>query len=744
MNKATTRRNAHASTFQFPHGDAILRNLAEGAAAVPTILLDAVSHPFHANRSFADLLGYSPEEVARLDIESIFDPDDAARMRQQVAALAAMDIAHCRSEPRLVHKDGSTTWVMVTATSLVDEHTGGLRCIMLQAIDIDKQKRAEAALAESESRWIFALEEAGQGVWDHDLRHGTVFYSRMWRMMRGFGFDEEIDGSRDAWLQRVHPDDRERILNESLRQDSGKLTQNAFEYRERHRDGHYIWILSRGRPIEWMPDGSVARIIGTDTDISGLKQQEARAAEEAAAVYHRHLAALKAAREAAEAAEQRAHSLARRDALTGLPNRRAFAEALGTAIARAEQGAGVYAILIMDLDRFKPVNDIHGHSIGDEVLREIAIRLEDLVGRSGTLARLGGDEFGAILDCPVAEDEAGKAAGELASRMLERIREPIAVDGRCVEIGASIGIAMCPADGPDSETLLRAADIAMYRSKQDGRGAFCFFAHGMEAELRDCATLESDLRHAIAKDEIHPHFQPLVRLADNRLVGFEILARWRHPTRGDIGSDRFIPVAERLGLVAHLTYSLLRHACLDARNWPADITLALNVSPTHLTDPSLPVKLLSILSDTGFPPQRLELEITETALVADLPTARAVLAALQAVGITISLDDFGTGYSSLHHLRELRFDKIKIDRSFVLAMSTDAASVKIVKWVVALAESLGMPATAEGIENVDAMKQVVECGAVYGQGYYLGKVMSASEVDKLLRAKGAPGHRQNT
>ena len=264
--------------------------------------------------------------------------------------------------------------------------------------DITERKHAEEALAESESRWNFALEGAGQGVWDHDLRHKKAYFSPMWRKMRGIGLDEWVDPSRDAWLARVHPDDRQRITDEADQQNAGELKQNSFEYRERHRDGHWMWILSRGRPVEWMPDGSVARIIGTDTDITSIKEAEARAAEEKADVYRKHLAALEKAHEATEAAHKLAESMARHDALTGLPNRRVFAETLRTAATRAARGSVGYAVLIIDLDRFKPVNDVHGHAAGDEVLREIATRLGSLARANDTVARLGGDEFGVILD----------------------------------------------------------------------------------------------------------------------------------------------------------------------------------------------------------------------------------------------------------------------------------------------------------------------------------------------------------
>ncbi len=600
--------------------------------------------------------------------------------------------------------------------------------------NISERRRVEAALAESESRWNFALEGAGQGVWDHDLKHGKAFYSRMWRQMRGFGLDETIDGSREAWLARVHPDDRARIIDQANRQNSGELAQNSFEYRERHRDGHYIWILSRGKAVEWNPDGSVARIIGTDTDITSLKEAEAQAAEEKEQTYRKHVAALEKAHEAAEAAQNLALSLARHDALTGLPNRRVFAEVLEAARQQAGRGGAQFAVLSLDLDRFKPVNDVYGHQAGDDVLSEVATRIGAVVRAGDMVARLGGDEFALIMHCNEGEEPTA-AAALLADRIIAGVGRPISIGPQVVDVGTSIGIAICPIDGTDPETLLRAADMAMYRAKERGRGTYSFFQRSMEDTLRARLALEEDVRSAVAKEEIEPHYQPLMLLAEKRLVGFEILARWHHPTRGGIQPELFIPVVEKLGLIAEMTYSLLRRACLDARTWSPEITIALNVSPKHLGDPLLTAKILAILSETAFPPERLEIEITELALVGDLPSARAALVGLQELGIKISLDDFGTGYSNLYNLRELRFDKIKIDRSFVMSMETDVESAKIVRSVIDLAKSLGLPTIAEGIEHVQTMNQIVQSGGEYGQGYYFSKALPAAEAAKLAGLK---------
>ncbi len=396
-------------------------------------------------------------------------------------------------------------------------------------------------------------------------------------------------------------------------------------------------------------------------------------------------------------------------------------------------GVPVYTpVLSIDLDRFKPVNDVHGHAAGDTVLCEVANRLHEVVRKSDTVARFGGDEFAVILEFD-SSDDSSEAAAHLAKRMIDRIQEPIDVSEKRVEVSASIGIALCPTDGSDSETLLRAADMAMYRAKQDDRGGYRFFQQSMEIDLLARAALEEDIRHAVASEEIRPHYQPLVKLAENRLSGFEILARWHHPTRGEVEPEIFIPVVEKLGLIGQLTYSLLRRACLDARHWPPEITIALNVSPVHFGDPLLPVKFLAILSETDFPPTRLEVEVTETALVGDLPIARAALRALQDIGVKISLDDFGMGYSNLYRLRELRFDTIKIDRSFVTSMVTDGNQAKIVHSILQLAKSLGVPTIAEGIEHMQTVRELTQGGAEFGQGFYFGKAMPADAADKLVQ-----------
>lgn len=663
------------------------------------------------------------------------DPQDAAFVGSVTAeAIATTDPEFSvELEHRVIFGDGQPGWVAVRLFIAKDETGRTVRTYGVNR-DITGRKQNEIALAEAESRWNFALEGAGQGVWDHNLTNGTAYFSPMWRRMRGIGLDERVDPSREAWLARVHPDDLERLRQETDQQNSGTLAQNSFEYRERHRDGHYIWILSRGKPVEWRADGSVARIIGTDIDITSIKLAEAKAAEEKEQTYRKHLAALKKAQEATEAAHRLAESMARHDALTGLPNRRVFTEVLEELLARSRRDCSSFAVMIVDLDRFKPVNDALGHAAGDDVLREVASRIRAVAGDRDTVARLGGDEFGIIVDGASFENPA-EAAAVLAGRIIARLSQPIIIGDHSIEVGASVGISVCPSDGTDSDTVLRAADLAMYRAKEQGRGNYHIFSKGMEEALKERVQLEKDVRQAVLNGDILPYYQPLMHLQENRLVGFEVLARWRHPVRGEIGPNIFIPIIEKLGLIGDLTYDLTRRACKDASEWPADLTIALNISPLHFTDPLLPIKLLAILSETGFPPSRLEIEVTESAFVADFDAARTTLAALQELGIKASLDDFGTGYSNLYSLRELHFDKIKIDRSFVQSMQNDKWSDKIVNSVIDLAKSLGVPVIAEGIEHFGEMDEIAKRGGEFGQGYYFGKAMPASMAKAMASSK---------
>jgi diguanylate cyclase (GGDEF)-like protein len=428
-----------------------------------------------------------------------------------------------------------------------------------------------------------------------------------------------------------------------------------------------------------------------------------------------------------EDSERRVTKLSRHDPLTGLPNRRVLGEETEAALARVKASASECAVFLIDLDRFKPVNDSHGHSVGDAVLVEIAGRIAATVGVWGTVARMGGDEFACVISYEAGADRPARLAGQI----IRAVAEPLVLDGSTMDVGATIGIARAPHDGATLAELLHAADLAMYQGKREGRGSYRFFHAEMDLALRERTSLEQDLRKAIEAGHIVPHFQPVTDLMAGGIIGFEALARWNHPTKGMIPPDTFIPVAEDLGIIDQVTYNMLRAACIAAREWPAPMWLAVNVSPILLKDPWLASRLLGILTETGFPARRLVIEVTENAVIDDMIKARDIFASLQNAGARVALDDFGKGYSSLYHLRQLHFDHLKIDRSFVHSMSS-SESAKIVSAVAGLGKSLGMPVTAEGVESLEEAEALRLLGCEHAQGYLYGKALDAEETMKLL------------
>lgn len=430
---------------------------------------------------------------------------------------------------------------------------------------------------------------------------------------------------------------------------------------------------------------------------------------------------------ARDGAQARAESVARHDAMTGLANRRLFRETLDERLAKAG-GVPPVAVLLIDLDRFKPVNDVHGHAAGDAVLCAIADRLRSLLPHGNTAARLGGDEFAVLFD--YGTDAEGVA--RLAQQIIGSVAKPVLFGQSRLEVGATIGIALATVDTRTSETLLHAADVAMYQGKRDGRGNYRFFQLEMGNALKARARLEQELRVGIERGEIQPFYQPVVALPGRELIGFEVLARWQHPEHGLMNPVDFITLAEETGMIADLSWSLMRQACTDARAWPPHLQLAVNISPLQLQDRQMPERVLAILTETGFAPSRLEIEITETALVNDLEAARTALKSLQNLGVKIALDDFGTGYSSLYHLRELQFDKLKIDRSYVASIPLGSERAKLVDAIIALGSSLGLLTTAEGIETASSVEWLAEQGCTYGQGFLFGAPMTKAATDILL------------
>ena len=426
-------------------------------------------------------------------------------------------------------------------------------------------------------------------------------------------------------------------------------------------------------------------------------------------------------------AEQRIQHLAHHDGLTGLPNRTLFRDRLAQAIALAERTERGMALLCVDLDGFKAVNDLLGHPVGDAVLIEVGNRLATCLRESDTVARLGGDEF-AVVQC-FAEQPRGAAA--LAERVVRLLAEPFDVADQRVCIGTSVGIALFPSDAHAPDALLRNADLALYRAKHDGRGVYRFFEQAMDDRLQQRRILEQELRGAMLRDELRLYYQPLLDSATLQVEGFEALLRWQHRERGFVSPAEFIPIAEECGLIAQLGQWVLETACAEAASWTQPWRVAVNLSPAQFKQRALAETVRATLTNTGLAPARLELEITEGILIDDADRALAMLGQLKALGVRIALDDFGTGYSSLSYLRRFPFDKLKIDASFVQGLGDGGEADAIVRAIVALGRSLSLHITAEGVETEDQLTRLREHECDQVQGYLLGRPAPPEQLPAL-------------
>jgi diguanylate cyclase (GGDEF)-like protein len=433
-----------------------------------------------------------------------------------------------------------------------------------------------------------------------------------------------------------------------------------------------------------------------------------------------------------EAEAQIAH-MAHHDALTNLPNRMLLRARLEDALAQVRRG-GQIAVLYLDLDHFKSINDTLGHGIGDELLKQVALRLKSCVGEGDTIARLGGDEF-AVVQTGIGSPS---DVATLSARIREALTRPYELEGHQVPADVSIGISISPDDTDDPDQLLKNADMALYRSKADGRGTFRFFEPQMDERVKARRTLELDLRNAIVNGEFELYYQPLLNLEHHQISGCETLLRWHHPARGMVSPGEFIPVAEETGLINQIGEWVLRQACIEAGSWPNEIAVAVNLSPVQFKNQNLAQLVVSALAHSGLPAHRLELEITEAVLLQNNEATLATLHGLRELGVRIAMDDFGTGYSSLSYLRSFPFDKIKIDRSFINDIADKDESGAIVQAVTSLASRLNMATTAEGVETHAQLQMIESLGCTEMQGYLYSRPVPAHELARLLPTSGRP------
>ncbi len=569
-----------------------------------------------------------------------------------------------------------------------------------------ERKRAFQELEESRERYALAVQGANDGIWDWDLRTGEMYFSPRWKAMLGYEEDELADDP-DEWIQRIHPDDRRKVLQEIEAHRDGKTSHFENEHLVKHKDGTYRWMLCRGVAIK-TPEGKAYRMAGSHTDVTERKSAELKLRHDAL-----------------------------HDTLTDLPNRALLWDRLLQVIARQRRYPELrYAVLFIDLDRFKIVNDSLGHLVGDLLLVEVSHRLGTFLRTTDTLARLGGDEFVILME----NISDLRDATRVAERVLRELEKPFRIGEHEVTTTASIGIAWSdpPYDAP--EHLLRDADTAMYRAKARGRSCYEIFDQEMHNQVSTLMKMESDLRRAIEREEFIIHYQPIISLSSGRLTGFEALVRWRHPERGVIHPLEFIELAEETGLIVPLGNWVLREACRQLREWkdrwPAiqDLYVTVNLSNRQIRQPDFPAVLRSVLDETGVDPSSLKLEITESMIMESEDVVLQTFQELKGLGIRLLIDDFGTGYSSLGYLHRFPIDNLKIDRSFVSGLCGEDGNMEIVRTIITLASNLHLQVIAEGVETSAQLDRLREIHVGEAQGFYFSKPLDSESAGTMLVA----------
>ena len=567
-----------------------------------------------------------------------------------------------------------------------------------------ERMHSESALWESEERYALAVSGANDGIWDWNLTTGAAYFSPRWKAMLGYR-DDEIGRDIEEWFSRVHPDDDTGLRKALEAHLTGREAQFEHEHRMLDKNGTPIWVLSRGLAVR-DAGGKATRMAGSLTDTTARKRAEQQLLHDA--LY---------------------------DALTQLPNRTLFLDHLGLAMEQARRRKdSLVALLFIDLDRFKNINDSLGHSVGDELLVELARRLSQFLRPGDTVARLGGDEFAILLnDIHGAGD-----ATRVAERVQELIREKLVIGGREVFTSASIGVALSNPSYKAPEEILRDADTAMYRAKAAGRGGYQVFDQTMHRSVVALLKLETELRQAVEKKQFVMHYQPIVSLEDKRIVGFEGLVRWRHPDKGLVSPSRFIAVAEETGLIVPIGWWVLQQACRHAREWHRVVPMtpplyvSVNVSGKVVMQPDMYDRVVTILGETGLSPTSLRLEITENVIMDHGSLALEKLAQFHRLGVQFSVDDFGTGYSSLSYLQRFSYDTLKIDRSFISGMDAAGDASAIVKTIVALANMLNISVVAEGVETAVQLERLREIGCSHAQGFWFSKPVDRAAAQAML------------
>jgi diguanylate cyclase (GGDEF)-like protein/PAS domain S-box-containing protein len=661
---------------------------------------DLVGRIVYVNPADAAMHGYPVEALIGSDVRVFAAPGTARRM----TAEQIQQIKTWRRETVNVRRDG-TLFPVHLMSDVVRDADGEPLGVVTTCEDITQRKMAERALWESEERYSLAVRGANDGLWDWNLATDEVYYSARWKAMLGYS-EAEVGGGPDAWLSRVHPDDLARVKVDlrAHREDRSLHFQN--EHRIQHKDGTYRWVLARGI-ADRDPQGKPYRIAGSLTDITQHKAVEQQLAREA--LY---------------------------DSLTGLPNRAFLTDLLQRAIGRRKrQSDYAFAALFVDLDRLKVINDSLGHAAGDQLLIEVARRLEVCVRPGDVVARLGGDEFCVLLD----DIKDSSDSTRVAERIQSALKAPVNIDGREVFTTASIGIAVTEAGLAGPEQLLRNADTAMYRAKARGKDRFEVFDRSMHERAVALLQLETDLRYALEHEQFRLVYLPVVALETRHITGFEALVRWEHPERGLVPPSEFLHLAEEMGLIVPLGLWVLRQACRQMSAWVErfpdlpDLSVSVNLSAKQLHQADFVRHVAAVLHETGLQPARLKLEIAEAVLMDDPDLHVAVVGELSDLGVQVQVDDFGTGPSSLNYLSRFQVDTLKIDRSFVSGLGDHTDRSAVVQAIITLARDLGIRVVAEGVETDQQSATLVTLRCERGQGYLYSQPVDAEQAAALLR-----------
>ncbi len=668
----------------------------------PFCIFDSEYRIVKINEAYADIKNKSAEElVGKKCHKVIHGRTDVCEQCIVTTTFKSKD--PCAKDKLIIQNDGSPLWSEIYTYPIFNE-SGDVSYIIEYTRDITDRKKTEVDLKKSEERYALAARGANDGLWDWDLGSNAVFYSPRWKSMLGYE-EAELSNSSDEWFDRIHPDDRVQVEMEIKAHVNGHSPHFISEHRMMHKDATYRWVLSRGLSV-FDVSAKAHRMVGSMTDITERKKAEEQLVFDAL-----------------------------HDSLTGLPNRALFMDRLGHAVERERRNSKyMFAVLFLDMDRFKVLNDSMGHTTGDELLIAVSKRLEESLRPGDTVARFGGDEFAILIEDLGSKGE----AIFIAERVQEKLRMPFRLNGQDVFTSASIGIAFSTTGYDQPEHLLRNADIAMYHAKSNnGNEKFKIFDTGMYASAVARLQLETDLRQAINQNEFILHYQPIISMKDGRIEGIEALIRWQHPVQGFIPPSEFIPTAEETGLIVEIGEWVLREACCQLTAWHkqspsvSHLSISVNISSKQLL-PKLINQVRQVLHETGIEPESLVLEITESMIMENAKLASPLLLQLKEMNVKIHIDDFGTGYSSLSYLHQFPVDVLKIDRSFVKRIGANDDNLEIIRAITTLAHSLNMNVIAEGVETEEQLTQLKALGCEYMQGYLFSKPLNGKDMEALL------------